>query len=58
MLPAVMRVFGQLVATARFRAQTTFSGSSALPFANPHRRFVSKPAALHVSHFHPAWSEN
>jgi hypothetical protein len=58
MLSAEISDFGQLVATTRFRDQITRSGTSSVPAVNPHRRLFSNPAFLHLSHFHPAWSEN
>ena len=58
MLWPEIKDFGQPVATTRFRLQTARSGPRSDSEAKPQRRFCSRPAPLHVSHFHPAWSEN
>jgi len=58
MLAAEINDFGQLVATVRFLAHTAPSGVSPARARKPQRRLVSRPASLHLSHFHAAWSEN
>jgi hypothetical protein len=56
MLSPEIKDFGQLVATTCFRLQTARSGPRSDSGTKPQRRFFSKPAPLHVPHFHPAWS--
>jgi hypothetical protein len=42
----------------RFLAHTTLVGVSSAAGSHPHRRLISSPLDLQLSHLHAAWFEN
>jgi hypothetical protein len=54
MLSGVMYDVGQLDTEILFRAQTIGDDAGSTCLSHPHCRFLSKPLARHVSHFHAA----